>query len=100
MAELTADVLGSSVLHRPASGDPVEITSIFRTDPIEVLNGDNGAVLISAPTWRVPLSRAGNIANGDLVEPWDGETYRVLNRLPTASPAADRYMIFELEQTT
>lgn len=98
VAELLTDCLGSAVLHRPAVGTPVQIVSIFRTEPIEVLDSDGGPVLISAPTWRVPASRGASISNGDQVEPWDGNTYRIVNRQPSASPGSDRFVIYVLEQ--
>lgn len=97
VAGLLADSLGASVRHRPVGGDPAGIQSVFRTDPIEVLGADGGPALISQPTWRVPADRAAGIKPEDLIEPWDGKTYRVVNRIMSGSPGADRFHIFALE---
>lgn len=91
---------GAPVIHTPQGGVAVTIRAVFRAGPIEVATEDGGSVLITAPSLRVRLTDAPNIARGDTVAPSiaPGETFRVLNTWPSRSPAVDRFVLCELEK--
>lgn len=97
-ASLLGDMFGETVTHSPQSGDPVELTGIFRRKPMEIFEEDGSSSLIVRPTLRVNEPIASSISNGDMVTPENGVTYRVKNRHPSGSPAADAFVIFELTE--
>lgn len=97
MAGLLNDVFGGPVMHRPRGGVPQSRHWVFREPPVEVMDDDGHAVLDIIPILRVPGSDAASVSIGDQVEPGNGKTYRVINRQPSGSPAADAAVIFGLE---
>ena len=97
MAGALAGVFGAPVPYRSKYGPASTIQSVFRETPIEVLDESGRATLIVAPTWKVPLNLADGIARGDEIEPSPGRIFRILNRLNSANPARDRFVMFELE---
>lgn len=96
MAGLLNDMFGGPVLHLPQSGGQVMIQAVFREEPVTISDADGRDVLIVAPTLRVPQDIADGMARKDRVEV-DGRAYVILNRIPTASPASDRFIMFQLE---
>lgn len=102
MAGLLNDVFGDPVTFQPVSGITQQVQAVFRTEPIEVTGSDGHVVLIIAPTLRVMRNVLPGIGRGDLVKPSstaaEGKTFRVLNRIQTASPAVDAFFVCELEE--
>jgi hypothetical protein len=96
MAGALNRVFGAPVSVRTALSGTRLVQGVFRKEPIEVAQEDGGTILISAPTLRVPQDIAGCIERGSIVEA-EGARYVVLNRLVSGSPAADRFVMFELE---
>jgi hypothetical protein len=102
MAGALTKIFGAPVTHvaRP-SGAVTVLQSVFRESPVEVLDSEGGqSVWGVSPTWRVAQPEAAGIARGDEIQPGNGRTYRVLNRIAGGSPAADRFWMFELEDIT
>ncbi|TQS74024.1 hypothetical protein ERN12_05955 [Rhodobacteraceae bacterium] len=99
MAGVLSDVLGAPVRYLPATGRPRDIQSIFREEPVTVTGDDGRDVLIVAPSWRVSRDLVAELARGDLVQPGNGRTYKVVNHMPTGSPACDGLLLCELEAT-
>ena len=97
MAGVLNEVFGAPVLLLPRSGSQTSIQAVLRHDPIEVTQDDGRSVLISAPTLRVPEPLAADINRDDHVV-FEGVTYMILNKLRSASPASDRFVLFELEE--
>ena len=97
MAGALSQVFGASVLFIPQVGSPRSIQSIFRETPITVVDDNGHDVLIVAATWRVPKTAISDAAKGDQIELADGRRFRVLNRLPTGSPAADSFVLYKME---
>jgi hypothetical protein len=98
MAGALNEVFGAPVLYRPLVGTNAVIQSVFRTEPVTVLDQDGGSVVIAEPTWRVPKDKASGAVRGDLIEPGDSKTYRILRRIPNPSPATDAFAVFALEE--
>lgn len=90
-------VFGSPVTFLSPVGVPFQVQAVFREEPVEMLQPDGGSVLDLRPMVRVPQSDAGSIQRGWRCQPGNGNTYRVLNRLANGEPAADRFVMFELE---
>ena len=99
MTGVLNQVFGAPVVHCPKSGGQVTIQAIFRREPIEVDQEGGRSVLIAAPSLKVPEPVASTICRDDWIEV-EGLRYTVLNRMPNASPAADRFVMFELEEVT
>jgi hypothetical protein len=97
MAGVLNGVFGAPVTYLPAGGIPRDIRSIFRETPITIGGSDGGDVLIEAPTWRVSKADLAGAARGDRIALPDGRVFRVLNRIGTGSPAADAFILHELE---
>jgi len=70
---------------------------VLRRTPTEVTEADGGAILIVAPTIRMPTPSADGIQRGDGIEQ-SGHRYSVINQIATKSPATDRFVVFELEE--
>lgn len=100
MAGVLNSVFGAPVWYLPQSGGGWHVHSVFREEPVEVNDAEGAAILILAPTWKVPANLATAIARGDMIEPGNGKRYTVVNRLPGGSPAVDAYVMFELERET
>ncbi|HBD92145.1 MAG: hypothetical protein A2092_16165 [Rhodobacteraceae bacterium GWE1_64_9] len=98
MAGLVAGVFGKPVTYQPKDGLAREVLSVFRDQPVEALDGDGHAVLITSPSWRVQKHLVPELAKGDRIHPGNGRSYAVLNFEPTGSPATDAAVICELER--
>jgi len=100
IAGVLTGVFGAPVLYTPAEGVPITVEARFRSQPIEVPDTDGNTVIILSPTLRVSRTVLPDIARGDLVQPEGehGPIYRVLNRLPSGSPADDAFIVCELEE--
>lgn len=98
MAGALNEVFGAPVLYRPLAGEVAVIQSVFRTEPVTVLDQDGGAVVIAEPTWRAPKDKVFGAVRGDLIEPGDAKTYRILRRIPNPSPATDAFAVFAMEE--
>lgn len=97
MTGVLNQVFGAPVLLWPRSGGQKTIQAVFRREPIEVAQEGGRSVLIAAPTLKVPEPVASTIRRDDMIEV-GGVRYVVLNKMPNASPAADRFVMFELEE--
>lgn len=99
MSGVLADVFGDVVTWTASGGAAVELQAVFRREPVEVAAAEGGTVLTHMPSLRVRVSDAPGIAAGDLVQSDidPGVSYRVVNVWPTRSPAADRFVLCELE---
>lgn len=102
MAGVLNGVFGAPVVYNPKVGAEQTVQAVFRAEPIEVAGTDGHAVVIMAPTLRVQRNLLPDIGRGDLVTPSvasaQGKTFRVLNRLATASPSPDGFLVCELEE--
>lgn len=90
-------MFGATVLYIPLTGGPRTIKSVFRETPITISGPDGGDVLIVAPTWRVPKNLLSNAVRFDQIELADGRRFKVLNQLPSGSPATDAFILYEME---
>lgn len=100
MSGILNDVLGDPVIIHPSDALPTTVQAVFRREPIEVQSDEGEPILILAPTLKVRRDLVPNIARDDLVAPSiaPGQQYRVVNALPSGSPAADGFLICELEE--
>lgn len=102
MAGVLNGVFGAPVVYQPAYGPAQTVQAVFRAEPIEVAGSDGHAVLIVAPTLRVQRNILPDIGRGDHVVPSvasaRGKTFKVINMIPTASPAGDAFWVCELEE--
>lgn len=99
MASVLNGAFGAGVTVTPASGAAAyRIHAVFRREAVEVDGGDGAGVIVTVPTLRVPLTVAA-LVRGDLVAPDEvpGETFRIVNNEPDPSPAADRFVMYDLE---
>lgn len=97
MSGIIAGVFGDVVVIYPGGGSAQEVQAIFRENPIQT--GDafgEGGFWTSAPSLKVKATEAEGLGSGDRVDA-DGRIWRILNRVPGGSPAADRFLMFELE---
>lgn len=100
MAGVLGAVLGTSVSWTPHGGSATDIDAIFREDPVAEADDQGREILVTMPSLRVQRPAAVAIARGDIVEPGNGKTYRILNKHPSGSPASDAFVLFELEILT
>lgn len=98
VSSLICDVLGAPVTYLPQGAAARVIGSVFRLAPLEEVDPDGRAVLITSPTWSVPKSAVPDLAAGDQISPGNGRTYEICNFAPSGSPASDAMMICELRE--
>lgn len=101
MATVLNDVFGDEVLYTPKGDlEPVTVQAKLRTGPLEVAGGDGAPIVILAPTLQVPQSILPNIKKGDRVAAvaTSDVVYKVVNKIPSGSPATDAMIICELEE--
>lgn len=99
LSGLLNDVFGGPVTVILSSGAPRQLRGMFREYPADDSAGDGRPVVTSIPTLRLERHDAVGVDRGSAVYvPGRSETFRVLRRVPTASPAADAFVVFELEQ--
>lgn len=100
MAGVLSGVFGAPVTVFPQSSPASTVQGLFRIEPIEV-NDEGTFVMMMVPTLKVRRDLLAALERGDLVRPSTsagaGKTYRVLNQLASASPAADAFNIYQLE---
>lgn len=101
LAGMLSSVFGDVVTHTPdgGSGMPAEIEGVFRAEPVDLPGEDDlGEFRWNGPTLSVTEPAALEIAEGDIIEPGDGKSYRVLpDGRHSGSPASDRFWTFSLE---
>ena len=97
MAGVLNDTFGGPVIWQNRHGGQQEIIGIFREQPVASADDADREILVIMPTLSVQRPLADEIERGDLIIAPNGKTYRVLNRHPGGSPAADALVIIELE---
>lgn len=97
VAGILNGVFGGAVTHIPPSGRPRILQAILRNPQIEVIGDSGHPVLDVSPVLRVGAAEAAGIAVGDTVISAAGRRYRIVNRQPSGSPAADTLVVFDLE---
>jgi len=102
MAGAMNDTFGAPVIYTPVSGSVQTVQATLRTGPTEVAGDDGHPILILSPTLQVPKTILPDIRRGDRValgaDP--DKIYKIINRLPNGSPAADAMLICELEDVS
>jgi len=99
LATTLTDILGETVRVYPGGGAGIDVTGLFREDPVEAADEfASTSQLVLETTLRVPGDMASGISVGDVVDPGNGHTYKVVNMTHSGSPAADGFIIFVLER--
>jgi len=93
-------VFGDAVTWTPAGGEAQTVQAVFRRQPVRVDGPDGSETLTELPSLKVQRPLAESLSWGDVISPGDGNTYAVRAGHPTGSPAADAFIIFELELIT
>ena len=99
MTGVLNQVFGAPVSVTVPGDTTYEVTGIFRLEPTEAAGADNEPVLISTPVLKIARNAVPGFGRGCEVRPSvaPGTVYRVVNQLPTSSPAADGFVMAELE---
>jgi len=97
MASVISDTLGDTVTITPITGVPYDLVAVFREEPEQFDLASGGSVPMLSPTLSAPKDRLAVLAPGDVVDPKNGKTYRVISSLSAGSPAADGFIDIELE---
>lgn len=101
MTGVLNSVFGAPVTITPPGlgAQPVVLSGMFREDPQEIETADGRRQLVTLPTLRLRRDQAAPVTAGALVEPSSapGRSFRVRQFVPTGSPAADGFLLIELE---
>lgn len=95
MAGMLNDVFGGSVTIYPGGGGAVEITGVVRDREIAVADDHGESVLETVTTLRALKPDVVTLVSEDRVDD-GGIQYAVRYRIPSSSPAADRFETFVL----
>lgn len=99
VAGMLSATFGAQITHTPSGGSAVSIEGVLRREPVNIPDEDGREILDLGPVLRVTSDLAATISRGDEIIGPDGTTYTVLNAQPDGSPAADAFVIIELEET-
>lgn len=96
---LTA-IFGAPVTITPTAGAPAEVTAILRENPREVMDDAGRPHWIETPTLQVAKPIPAALVKGSTVTAAShpSVTFRVLGVYADRSPAADAFMVAELER--
>lgn len=97
MASVISVTLGDTVTITPIAGVAYDLDAVFREEPQEFEIGSGGTVPMLKPVLSAPVDQLVGLARGDVVDPKNGKTYRVLSSLSAGSPAVDGFIDIELE---
>lgn len=90
-------VFGGTVTILYGTGSAREINAIFRNQP-RMVDAQNGVEIETlVPVLRGSKADLADLNEGDLVDPKDGEIYRVLFPMQSASPASDALITLQME---
>lgn len=101
MTTIVAAVLGGPVTVYPGGGAATTIQAVFRAQPeVEENDYDPGSVIVTVSTLRVLAEDAATLVKGDRIEPGNGKAYELSDPIPSGSPAADAFVLFQLTEIT
>lgn len=100
LAGALASIFGAPVTITPKAGAPVVAQGILRENPREVMDEAGQAHRVDTPTLQVCRPIPAALAKGATITAAShpGVTFRVLGVYPDRSPAADAFMVAELER--
>ena len=98
MAGLLNDVFGAPVIYQPKAGSARPIHSVFREEPVDLVDVDGHPVRSMGPTWRVERQLAPELGKDDLITLTDGRVFEVRAKWPSGSPADDAFFICDMFQ--
>lgn len=98
-AGLIRGVLGGTVTIYPYGVPTVLTTAVFREEPMLASGGfEEAQVTVVQPFLRADRRDVVELKVGDVVDPHNGKTYRVVSDMPQGSPADDATVEIELEK--
>ena len=100
MAGVLNAVFGAPVTITRAGQSAVTVQAVFREMPVEDEAADGRTFLSITPTLKLQKTAIAALAKGDLVAPASSapRTFKVLQFFPGASPAADAFVTYLLEE--
>lgn len=90
------DLFGAPVELWRAGAKIADLRGHLRSRPIEVVTADGRSQTVTSPVLRVPQTAATLPQRADVVRQ-GGKSWRVLDVYPSGSPAADAFLICDLE---
>ena len=96
---LTTGLFGDVVSVTPDGGLAREIQAVFRETPAPVLTDEGGEIMTVVPTLIAVAGDVADLVPYGIVRPDNGKVYRVIDKVPSGSPADDATMILRLEWT-
>lgn len=97
LAGVLNDIFGAPVKHTTKAGVCRELRGVFRREPDEYVDDEGRAVVVVGPSLRLQKSDAANVKVGDVIEIEGGARFQVTGWRPNISPAADAFILFDLE---
>ncbi|MBQ4824380.1 hypothetical protein J4729_07430 [Leisingera sp. HS039] len=89
---------GGTVTIHPGTPQARDVTAIFRKAPFLVPAADGAEIETLVPTLRASRDVMADLAEGDLIDPKDGQIYKFLFERENANPASDALITAELEE--
>lgn len=98
MAGVLNGVLGAPVIIYPGGGAGQTIQAVLREKQVEVADEHGEAALDTLPVLKAQTGDVAGLMPDDLVIAPDGSRWIVRYRVPSDSPAADRFETFVLRK--
>ncbi len=100
MTVALSSIFGATATVHPASGPPVQVQGILRETFVEQEDGDGRPYTVPMVVFRVRKSLAGPVKKGSQITSprYPHTTFRVLNVHHDRSPAAENFVVAELER--
>jgi hypothetical protein len=100
MSGALSNVFGAPVTITPTAGAPVDVRGILRESPLDVRDDSGRTHVTDVITLQVRKPIPAAMAKGSMVTAaaFPGQSFLILGVYPDRSPAADAFMVAELER--
>jgi|GEM_PF-1388067 len=95
-----ARAFGGTVTIHHGAPQARDVVAVFRQVPRRVPAANGAEIETLVPVLRAARDVIADLAEGDLIDPKDGQIYRVLFEEESASPASDALITVQLEVVT
>lgn len=95
---LMNEVFGAPLTYTPKFGLPREVRAVFRSQPVDLVDGDGQRVRDLGPVLRVRRSDIPDLQRGDRITLRDGRIFEIDAVWPSGTAASDGFLMCDLTE--